>query len=416
MTSQATAPAAASRRTERLLLPAVFITQLGNNVQLIGASFLVFHATGTALSVGWLFIAVSIPQAGLAWLFGRLADRYDRRLLCVLSDIGSALAALVLPVWMIMGHEATGAAYTTAFCLAAGAALFLPASSALVKERIAPERIGKFNANFEVASQAGMLLSGAVGGVLFELLGGEPLFFFNSLTFIASAVLIFRIGRLGRAPEPVAVQDEDGSAAAAEPTLPGPRPVKRLVALFAVSSAVITVVNSLMLVLIVERFDQGPAMLGVADALGGIGILLGAAHYGRVAHHDYRLLILCGFGGCALVELVMPLSLFVLLPMIVVAGYAFCIGRIAIRSALMHAAGDDDVGRIFGAAYGFGLAFAVAATVAITTLTDHTSPVAGFVALALLCGLPTLAVVASLYRERDPEGVRDASPALGVTS
>ena len=59
-----------------MLLPAAFITSLGNNIQLIGAALLLVRAQGSMLDVGWLFIAVAVPQAVLSPYFGRLADRF----------------------------------------------------------------------------------------------------------------------------------------------------------------------------------------------------------------------------------------------------------------------------------------------------------------------------------------------------
>ena len=53
-------------RSERLLIPAAFVTSLGNNVQVIAGALLVLRADRTMLSVGWLFIAVAAPAAGTA--------------------------------------------------------------------------------------------------------------------------------------------------------------------------------------------------------------------------------------------------------------------------------------------------------------------------------------------------------------
>src|SRR4051794_10563105 len=81
-------------RAERLLIPATFVTCLGNNIQVSASALLVVRAEHTALAVGWLFIAVGIPQVLLSYPFGRLADRFDRRALCLACDLLSALAAL----------------------------------------------------------------------------------------------------------------------------------------------------------------------------------------------------------------------------------------------------------------------------------------------------------------------------------
>ena len=415
--TEALTPAVATRRAERTLIPAVFVTQLGNNVQLIGASFLVFKATGTALSVGWVLVAVSMPQALLSWLFGRLADRFDRRTLCVISDVGSALAALVLPVWLILGHQPSGPAYVASFMLAAGAALFLPASNALIKERIEPDRLSHFSSRYEIASQAGMLISGVVGGLAIESFGVRPMFLFNAVTFLGSACLISRLGRVPVAP----AADADGAEPQAGGDRPeaipsGPRPVARLVGLFVASSAMITVVNTILLVLVIDHFDQGPVMFGLVEALGGVGILLGAAHYDRLVGRDYRQLVLLGLGGCAVTELLMPLSLVTLLPLIVVAGYSFGIGRIAVRAELLRVVDQQKVGRVFGAAYGFGLVAAVIATVAIASLTDRTSPITGFVTLGLCAGIAILTICTSLWREPGTVGVSATVDVVGAVS
>lgn len=92
-----------TERTQRLLLPAVFITSLGNNIQLIAAALLMVRAQGSLLDVGWLFIAVAVPQAVLSPLFGRVADRFDRRALWAGCDLLSAAVALVPALGTVLG-------------------------------------------------------------------------------------------------------------------------------------------------------------------------------------------------------------------------------------------------------------------------------------------------------------------------
>jgi MFS family permease len=152
----------AGGRAERLLLPATSVTSLGNGIQLVTSAILVFATAGSALSVGWPFIAASVPPALLSLVFGRIADRYDRRTLCLIADMASALAALVLPVWLLLGGATTPVAHLVSFALAALAAMFMPASNALRKERVAPGRLVRFSAHYEIALQAGSLLSYAL--------------------------------------------------------------------------------------------------------------------------------------------------------------------------------------------------------------------------------------------------------------
>ncbi|WP_306324744.1 MFS transporter [Streptomyces venezuelae] len=184
-----------SRRAERLLVPAAFATSLGNNVQLIVGALLVIREQQTMVAVGWLFIAVAGPQALLSPLFGRLADRFDRRSLWVGCDVVSAALALGLPLWLAFGGAAGPGIYGANLALAVVGALFLPASSALIKERIPADRLRRFNARYEMGTQAGMLLSATVGGLCVQAFGAVPLLAFNAGTFLVSALCVAAVGR-----------------------------------------------------------------------------------------------------------------------------------------------------------------------------------------------------------------------------
>src|ERR1043165_2378896 len=104
------APAERASRAERLILPATFITFLGNNIQLSASALLVVRTEHTAMAVTWLFIAAAIPQVLLSVPAGRLADRFDRRRLLIACDLLSAVFAAALPLWLLAGGAAIGRA------------------------------------------------------------------------------------------------------------------------------------------------------------------------------------------------------------------------------------------------------------------------------------------------------------------
>jgi MFS family permease len=396
-----------SDRLERLLIPATFVTCMGNSIQLTAAALLVLHAERTALSVGWLFIAVAIPQAVLSLFFGRLADRFDRRMLCIACDLTSAAAAFALPVWLLLGGSANVGAYLVNFFLAIVSVLFMPASNALIKERVRPERLGPFNANFEIATQAGTLLSAAVGGFLVQLYGVMPLFFFNAVTFVASAVLTAAVGRR---PEHASVEEPATGHEPGAATLSTSRPpLARLGLLYAVGNVIITLSNTMLVVLVVEAFQQGAGVLGVVDALAGVGILIAAAAYKRVSTRVTNLPIaFAGYLGCAAIIALEPFNVLMLMVLIPLAGLSFGLARISARTLLLRAVDERRAGRVFGATNAFGLAFAAAATVGIAGLADQTHIRYGFFALSLLVVLTVVGAVAAL---RNPEAAYQGEPA-----
>jgi MFS family permease len=394
-------------RTERLLLGAAFATALGNNVQLISGALLMIRQQHTMLSVGWLFIAVALPQALLSPFFGRVADRFDRRRLWLVCDASSAGLALALPLWLAAGGSTAVGVYAANFALALVSALFLPVSAALVKERVDGARLRRFNGGFETATQAGMLLSATVGGLAVQRFGAPPLLVFNAATFAVSALCAVLVGarRPTPAPEPAATFP---SAAAGRPVATA-LSLRRLIVLYAQGSVVVTVFNALLPTFVLAELHRGTGTFGGIDALGSLGFLLAAACYRQVArHHPDLRIALVGFLVCNVLMVLQGLFGVLGLVLLVPCGaFVFGQARIASRNLLMATAETDTVGRAFGRANAGGLAATIAAMLVVATVTDHSDARYGFATTALLGALSTVSA-AVLHRR----AVRPATPSV----
>jgi MFS family permease len=365
-------------RAEKLILPATFITSLGNGIQLVASAVLVFTTGQSALAVGWLFIAVSIPPALLSLWFGTVADRFDRRTLCLIADLASAVAALVLPVWMLAGGEPGLVAYGTAFALSLLAALFMPASNALIKERVHPARVARFSAHYEMALQLGTLLAASIGGFLIHFVGTTPLFVFNGVTFVASAVVMWA---LRRAPREVAVVESVD-----EPEVASAAPLLRLGFLYAVCQVMAMVSNTTLIVLVYEGFGRGAGVYGFVDALAGLGFCIAAGFYPRVSARfgEFRTAAVGGF-GCALFSFVFPIHLAALLICIPPAAFLIGLSRVGMRSLLLAAVTERRAGRMFGAINAVGLGLSAGMTVVVAWVADTSHIRYGFYVLGAAC-------------------------------
>ncbi|MDX3801997.1 MFS transporter [Streptomyces sp. AK04-3B] len=402
-------------RTERLLVAAAFITALGNNVQLIAGALIVVRADRTMMAVGWLFIAVAAPQALLSPVFGRLVDRFDRRTLWFGSDITSAVTALALPLWLAGGGAPGPGIYAANFALAVVSALFFPASAALIKERVRPERLRAFNAHYETATQAGMLLSATAGGLAVQAFGVIPLLLVNVGTFAVSAICVIGVGRR---PTPMIT-----SIAAADPGRVLPIPAVRtaglsmsgIILLFAQGSVVVTVFNALLPVLVLGELHRGAGTFGAIDALGGLGFLFAASAY-RILGRRFRDLgiAVVAFLGCDVLFVFQPhfgvAGLAVLVP---VAAFIFGQARIASRNLLMASVDANQAGRAFGVANGSGLAATIMAMLIVATITDQSDTRYGFAATAALSATATLTAGIRLLRpKRVPAAAVAYEPAV----
>ena len=104
----------------RRLWAARTVSHCGDIAQLTAIALLVFHLTGSGLSVSGVVIAEIVPVLLLAPLAGPLVDRLPRVMVMIAADLVRAVFAAVLVVW----HGDIAVVYAVAFGLSAGGGVF----------------------------------------------------------------------------------------------------------------------------------------------------------------------------------------------------------------------------------------------------------------------------------------------------
>jgi hypothetical protein len=178
--------------------------------------------------------------------------------------------------------------------------------------------------------------------------------------------------------------------------------VTRLALLYALGNPIITVSNTLLVVLVIRTFQQGAGTLGVVDAVAGAGFFLAAALYKALNRRlpDLRLALLGYVASAAFIALQPRFGVAGLLLLLPLGTITFGIARISCRTMLMHAVAERRAGRVFGATNAFGLAFSVAATVAVSGISDMTAVRHGFTSLSVLIVGTAGVVIALLWPVR----------------
>lgn len=83
-------------RDFRLFTLLGFCTAIFQQAQVVAVGWDIYERTGSALALGWVGLAQFVPTILLFLPAGQLADRHDRRLIMIGSQIGFALGALGL--------------------------------------------------------------------------------------------------------------------------------------------------------------------------------------------------------------------------------------------------------------------------------------------------------------------------------
>jgi EmrB/QacA subfamily drug resistance transporter len=131
-----------------------------------------FHASATAAS--WILLAFMLANTGLMIFFGRLADMFGRRSMYLLGlgtfTLASFLCGLAPNAWTVVGLRVLQAA---------GAAMLLTNSAAIVTAAFPRARLGQGMGIYLASFSVAQLLGPTVGGMLAEHAGWRWVFWYN---------------------------------------------------------------------------------------------------------------------------------------------------------------------------------------------------------------------------------------------
>jgi MFS family permease len=167
------------------------ISQLGDWLDSIALFTLLLNLTGSGEAVGTLLVAQFLPGALVGPFAGVVVDRLPRKLVLIASDIGRAL--LVLLLLLVRAQADLWLVYLVVTLKVVLTSFFEPARSAITPDLCAREELVAANAISGATWSAMLALGAALGGMVVGSLGVQASFLLDSLSYLASAVLILTV-------------------------------------------------------------------------------------------------------------------------------------------------------------------------------------------------------------------------------
>ena len=180
-------PLASLRRPGfRLYLGGSLVSNAGNQMRTVAVGWEVYERTQTPLSLGLIGLVLAVPVLLLALPAGAAADRYPRKTLIQIAQVGLAASGLGL-AWVSLTDGPL--ALTYAFLLGTGVfrAVGWPASQAIVTGLVPAPVFANAAMWRSVAFQLSSTLGPLLGGVLVAWHGPSTVY----LTDAASSVVLF---------------------------------------------------------------------------------------------------------------------------------------------------------------------------------------------------------------------------------
>ncbi|CAA9459354.1 MAG: Uncharacterized MFS-type transporter [uncultured Rubrobacteraceae bacterium] len=371
---------------------------VGDAVSMVALVVLVVQITGSASAVGGALVARLLPTIASP-LAGVLADRVDRRVVLVASD----LARAVLVLGLVFARD-LATIYILVFLMGLARTVFNPTVRAAFPSVVGGGDLTRANALIGGTFSASIMVGPALGGLLVASIGVDAAFLADAVTYLVSAILLSRVPL----PRPRRESEEEEGFVRELRSgfgyLIGARvPLAIVVGAFLTLLTINATVPAEVFLAKVT-FGAGDAGYGLLVGLWGGGMVLGSAM--MVVVGDRINLVLLYFlsifvGACALVGTGLAPVFILALGALTVEGAATGIDNVATDTILQKRVPEALLGRVFsirflGYSAGEALAYLVGGLLvdavgprSTYVLAGIATAVVGLIVLLVMIAVPT---------------------------
>jgi len=213
-----------TNRGFRLLWLGQVVSQMGDWFDTLAVYTIALRLTGSSRSVALIMVARFLPSVLIGPLSGVVADRFSRRTIMITADL--LRAAVVLGFLFVRHPDQMWLVYVLTVLQLAFSAFFEPAKTAAIPSVVSDRELLAANAISAITWSVMLTLGAAIGGFVAGWFGTSAAFVLDSLTFVASAMLIARV-HFPKRPARASTKLTIGKALGISDTIEGARYVKR---------------------------------------------------------------------------------------------------------------------------------------------------------------------------------------------
>ncbi len=382
------------------------ISAFGDAVTGTALPLLVLALTGSGAVMGVVGVLSTLPDLLIGLPAGAYADRWDRRRMMFLADLGRALLTAAIPLSILFGGPTLAVILLVTLPLNVLRVLWLAAYTAAVPGLVGRAQVGRATSVLEAVFNFGFILGPAIAGILSATIGPGPTIAIDAASFVVGAAALFLVRRPLR-PEPRADRTHLIAEIREGVVYVIRHPTLRTVIGFWATTTVTTAAlgTALTYHLMVDR-ALGAGSLGIVLSAYGLGSLGGALVAGRLATGRVGLVMLGG--TLATGALLLTITLRPAIPFVVASAFLsgvaqanVLIGYVTLRTALSP---DALLGRVGSTARMVSVGLMPLGALAGGLLVDATDGGATLAAMggALVLASCGFALVPDVRRARAP--------------
>jgi len=252
------------------LLAGEFISGIGDWLYLVAILVVVYAESNSPVLLGVIGAARILPYVLLSVPAGMAADRFDRRMVLLVTDIARGIIMLALaasvavgaPTWVIVALAILAACFST---------FFGPAIASLLPTLVREDDLGPANSAWATLDNLAFIIGPALAGILLASGGLVFAFLLNAVSFAVVAVILWRLPVPPRGTPSTTVEPTEEAAEPPSSWRDLGRPLAGPLLLDAAGSLVGGAISVLTVVMAIDVLGAGEAGTGYLNAAVGVG-------------------------------------------------------------------------------------------------------------------------------------------------
>src|SRR5689334_1642123 len=180
----------------RLWLIGGTISLLGDQFYMVALPWLILQQTGSAVAMGAVMMAGSIPRALLMLMGGAVSDRMSARKIMMSTATTRTVCVAVIGILIWFGVLHMWEIYVLAVIFGVADAFAVPAATAYLPSLLQPEQLVAASSVSQSTAQLTTIVGPVPAGFVIKTLGVAWAFFVDAISFL------FIIGALWKLPDP----------------------------------------------------------------------------------------------------------------------------------------------------------------------------------------------------------------------
>ncbi len=369
------------------LLAGEFISGIGDWLYLVAILVLVYADSGSAVLLGIVGAARIIPYVLLSVPAGIVADRYDRRMVLLVTDVARGILMLFLVVAVLAGAP-TLVIVALSILAASFSTFFGPAIASLLPTLVEEDDLGPANSAWATLDNVAFIIGPALAGIILATGNLAIAFLINAMTFAVVAVVLWRLPVPRRAAPAHAGQTEGEEPKVAVGWQDLVRPLAGPFVLDSATSAVGGGLGVLTVLLALDVLGAGEAGTGYLNAATGVGGVVAGIVGGALLARRLRVPLLVGglAGGIGLVWLALADNLVIAMLAIGLAVGGLLLLDVVNTTLIQRLVPDELRGRAMGLLQTSSAILYAGGSLFVPLLADTVGVVPVLIGCAVICG------------------------------